>query len=97
MVDVGREPWSPKFLLCSPEPDDFDVWSPEYLNTVTPGAPNEMLWSPGALICLSWSPGAQNPFGTLFIVIWHSAMLTLRQTHYAHAQTIAVLSYNGKD
>ena len=58
VVGVGREPRSPKCLLCSPEPDDFDAWSPKYLNTVKPGAPNEMLWSPGALICLSWSPGA---------------------------------------
>ena len=66
----------PRHFCCGAwSPKNFDTWSPEYLNTVKPGAPNEMLWSPGAPKFLSWSPGALHilgrspgalkPFGTL--------------------------------
>ena len=27
--------------------NDFEAWNPGNLTTVMPGAPNEMLWSPG--------------------------------------------------
>ena len=54
--------WNPA-PQALPEPNDFDAWSSEYLMRVKFGAPNEMLWSPGAP--MPRSPGALNPFGTL--------------------------------
>ena len=49
----------PKFLLWSPEPDYFGAWSPEYLITVKPGAPNWNVmepWSPAYFWPEPWSP-----------------------------------------
>ena len=63
------EPWSPEiFADGARSPDDLDAWSPEYLITVKPGAPNEMLWSPGAPIFLSWpgSPGTPHIIRLVF-------------------------------
>ena len=54
----------PRNVCCGAgSPDDFDTWNPEYLITVKPEAPNEMLWSPRAPIFLSWSPGAPHILG----------------------------------
>ena len=36
-------------------------WSPKYLITVMPGAPNEILWSPGGLAFLFWRTACFRP------------------------------------